>query len=209
MPLIKIGRDKFPEWSEIKDIRFINIPFGGKEIIEVESPKTALFIIEGKCNITAENFMQNCTAGDKFLDSSSFIISASDEEVKALLIEGNWGDEIGSSDFFVINNSKTPGNSGDPVEYPRKTDFDNHYHDFDEVWIILEGEALAVSEGKNYKLKAGDCLLTPMGYHHDMPEVYKEIKGIYFETSLKGKKRSGHLWIHQHGTPHKHPEVKQ
>jgi mannose-6-phosphate isomerase-like protein (cupin superfamily) len=208
MPKIRIGKDKFPEWSEIKDIRFIDIAPGDKEIIEVESPSTALFIIDGSCKVAAENYLMNCRAGEKFFDSNSFLITAGADKVKAVLIEGRWGNEIGSSDFFNMSNSAVPKNTGDPVDYPRWTDFDNHYHDFDEVWIILEGEGLAVSEGKKYLLKEGDCLLTPMGYHHDMPEVHKEIKAIYFETSLKGKKRTGHLWMHTHGVPEKNPEAK-
>jgi mannose-6-phosphate isomerase-like protein (cupin superfamily) len=208
MPLIRLNKDKFPDWSEIKDIKFLNIAPGNMKIIEVDSPKTALFISEGRCRITTENQMHDYYPGDKFYDSNSFIVYAYEDTVKLILIEGNWGDEIGYSDFFIMQNSDSPKNDGDPVEYSRRTDFDNHYHDFDEVWVILEGEALAYSEGKQYRLKAGDCLLTPMGYHHDMPEVYKTIKGIYFETTLKGKNRLGHLWIHTHGIPFKNPQVE-
>jgi mannose-6-phosphate isomerase-like protein (cupin superfamily) len=207
MPKIKIGEDKFPEWSEIKDIQLIKLSAGEKKIIESESPKTALFIEDGKCSIGTEHSMKEYSAGEKFYDASSFFISAH-SAVKLILIEGRWGDKIGTSDFFVMDNSRSPVNTGDPAAYDRKTEFDNHYHDFDEVWIILEGEMLAYSEGKPYRLGPGDCLLTPMGFHHDMTEIYKKIKGIYFETTLKGKKRLGHLWIHTHGTPQKHPEVK-
>jgi mannose-6-phosphate isomerase-like protein (cupin superfamily) len=89
------------------------------------------------------------------------IVYAYEDTVKLILIEGNWGDEIGYSDFFTMQNSDSPKNDGDPVEYSRRTDFDNHYHDFDEVWVILEGEAVAYSEGKQYRLKAGNCLLHP------------------------------------------------
>jgi mannose-6-phosphate isomerase-like protein (cupin superfamily) len=207
MPLIRPGKDKFPEWSEIKDIKYIYLDSDDKKVIETDSPKTALFIAEGECSIGTEYTMKNYKTGEKFFDASSFFVSAYNT-VKLVLIEGNWGEEIGNSDFFTMKNSRTPGNSGDPTNYGRKTDFDNHYHDFDEVWVILEGEAVAYSEGKQYTLKAGNCLLTPMGFHHDMTEVIKEIKGIYFETTLKGKKRLGHLWIHTHGNPHKHPEMQ-
>jgi mannose-6-phosphate isomerase-like protein (cupin superfamily) len=95
----------------------------------------------------------------------------------------------------------TPRNIGDPVDYPRTNDFDNHYHDFDEFWIILKGSGLAVSEGVKYKFTGGDIIATRMGDHHDLSEVHEDIHGIYFETSLKGQKRLGHLWEHTHGKP--------
>ena len=40
-----------------------------------------------------------------------------------------------------------PRDSGDPVDYPKTTGFDNHYHDCDEYWIIYEGSGVAVKAG--------------------------------------------------------------
>ena len=58
----------------------------------------------------------------------------------------------------------------------------------------MEGQARAVSEGKTYEMKPGDCLATGMGHHHDMPLVHEPVQGVYFETTLEGQKRRGHLW---------------
>jgi mannose-6-phosphate isomerase-like protein (cupin superfamily) len=43
-------------------------------------------------------------------------------------------------------------------------------------------------------VNAGDCIATKMGDHHDFPIVKEKIHGVYFETTLKGEKRLGHLW---------------
>jgi mannose-6-phosphate isomerase-like protein (cupin superfamily) len=45
---------------------------------------------------------------------------------------------------------------------------------------------------------SGDCVFTKAGDHHDFPIVYETIKGAWFETTLIGGKRKGHLWDHTH-----------
>jgi len=88
---------------------------------------------------------------------------------------------------------------GDPVDYPKDTSFDNHYHDCDEYWIVFDGKGIAVSEGESYEVGPGDCIATGMGHHHDFPQVFEPIRAVYFETTIEGKKRRGHLWNHRHG----------
>ena len=39
-----------------------------------------------------------------------------------------------------------------------------------------------------------------MGHHHDIKYVGEPLEAVYFETTLMGKKRRGHLWNHTHGT---------
>ena len=112
---------------------------------------------------------------------------------------GRWGTETGGSGVFTLDNSEPPRNIGDPADYPRTTDFDNHYHDCDEFWILFEGSGLVVSEGVAYEVEAGDCVATRRGHHHDFPRVYETVRGVYVETTLEGEKRVGHLWNHTHG----------
>jgi len=85
------------------------------------------------------------------------------------------------------------------VEYPKFTNFDSHYHDSDEYWIVFEGLGIAVTEDKSYKVGPGDCIATGMGHHHDFPQVFEPIRAVYFETTLEGLGRQGHLWEHTHG----------
>ena len=113
---------------------------------------------------------------------------------------GRWGAETGGSGIFTMDNSPQPEDKGDPVSYEKWTNFDSHFHDCDEYWVILEGQARAVSEDKTYEMKPGDCLATGMGHHHDMPLVHEPVQGVYFETTLEGQKRRGHLWDHTHGS---------
>ena len=113
-------------------------------------------------------------------------------------IAGNWNTKHGNCGVFELNASSTPKNIGDATEYECNTQFDNHFHDCDEFWILYEGGGEVVTEGKRFQVSAGDCVYTKAGEHHDFPIVNKTIKGVWFETSYIGEMREGHLWNHTH-----------
>lgn len=202
MPLLKISENTFPDWCEVKSIRLL--PVEPNNLMEVTKSfqKYAIFIVSGECCIKVNGYEKLFLENDSlFSDKKSIIIKSKDKKTEIVFIEGNWSDELGGSAVFRMSRFSTPRNIGDPVDYNRTNDFDNHYHDFDEYWIILEGSGLALSEGVKYKFSNGDIIATRMGDHHDLPEVFEDIHGIYFETSLRGQKRLGHLWEHTHGKP--------
>jgi mannose-6-phosphate isomerase-like protein (cupin superfamily) len=68
-----------------------------------------------------------------------------------------------------------------------------HFHDCDEWWIITDGHALVTSEGVEYEITEGHCVYTPMGEEHGLIEIYRELRGVWFEGPLQGKERRGHL----------------
>ena len=202
MPLLKISENKFPEWSEVKKIAQFSIDPNSTSEITKSFPKYALFVISGECSIKTNGYEKIFLENDSlFSDKKNISIKTTNHKTEIVMIEGNWNDEIGGSAVFKMSKLSTPRNIGDPVDYPRTNDFDNHYHEFDEYWIILKGSGLAVSEGVRYKFSSGDVIATRMCDHHDLPEVYEDIHGIYFETSLREQKRLGHLWNHTHGEP--------
>ena len=202
MPLLKLSENKFPDWSEVKKISQLTIESNRTTEITKSFSKYALFVISGECSIRTNGYEKIFIENDSlFSDKKNISIKTTTQKTEIVMIEGIWGDEIGGSAVFKMSKHSTPRNIGDPVDYPRTNDFDNHYHDFDEYWIILKGSGLAVSEGVKYKFSDGDIVATRMGDHHDLPEVYEDIHGIYFETALRGQKRMGHLWNHTHGEP--------
>ena len=202
MPLLKINENKFPEWSEVKKITWNSIEPNSSSELSISFLKFALFVISGECSIIVNGKENSFIENDSvFLNKMNVSIKTKDQKTEIVTIEGNWGNEIGGSAVFKMSKNSKPKNVGDPVDYNRTNDFDNHFHDFDEYWIILKGRGLAVSEGVKYNFGSGDIIATRMGDHHDLPEVYEDIHGIYFETTLKGQKRIGHLWKHTHGEP--------
>ena len=95
---------------------------------------------------------------------------------------------------------------GDPVAYPKSTGFDAHYHDCDEYWVVLRGVGTVVIGGRHSTVGPGDAIATGTGHHHDFPEVQAPVDAVYFETTLEGQKRIGHLWEHTHGTARPKPD---
>lgn len=78
------------------------------------------------------------------------------------------------------------------VHHPE--DIELHFHDADEYWLILDGRALATSEGKQCEIGPGDVLFTKMGDYHGLIKIIEApLRGFYIEDQLKGRQRPGHL----------------
>ena len=203
MPLLKCSEDMMPSWSDLDFIDVINLKEGEIRSFISTSEREMYFIGDGICKMIINRKISYAQRGHTFKIESlnSTIKVKAETDCVVIVIGGHWEGLTGTHGIFTIDNSDNPKNDGDPTDYPRKTDFDNHYHDFDEYWVIFKGSGRAVSEGKEYELKPGYCLATKMGDHHDIPEVYEEIHAVWFESSLKGLMREGHLWVHKHGEP--------
>jgi mannose-6-phosphate isomerase-like protein (cupin superfamily) len=118
---------------------------------------------------------------------------------------GTWGDETGGWGLFRVREVENAEDKGDAVSYLKRTTLDSHYHDCDEFYIILEGRGTVVSEGRHHEVGPGDCVATGMGHHHDFPLAPEPVKAVYFETTLAGQRRRGHLWNHTHGQAQPQP----
>ncbi len=113
-------------------------------------------------------------------------------------LSGHWGQDMAGCGIFRVNHSGA-GDKGDPVTYPKHTAIDRHYHDCDEYWIILDGTGEVVVDDRHAKVGPGDCLCIGTGHPHDFPLIDSPVKAVFFETTLYGRKRTGHLWNHTHG----------
>jgi mannose-6-phosphate isomerase-like protein (cupin superfamily) len=137
------------------------------------------------------------------VDGAWTAIGASDT-AGLVRLAGHWGEELGGCGIFRVRRSGDP-DKGDPVEYPKHTSIDRHYHDCDEYWIILEGAGEVVVDDRHSKVSPGDCLCIGTGHPHDFPLIETEVKAVFFETTLTGEKRTGHLWNHTHGPAQPRP----
>ncbi|MBV8914637.1 MAG: cupin domain-containing protein [Acetobacteraceae bacterium] len=114
-------------------------------------------------------------------------------------LTGHWGSELGGCGLFGVTRTDLPETKGDKASYEKHTAIDRHYHDCDEYWIVLQGAGRAVVGDRWERMGPGDCLCIGMGHHHDFPQIDTEVKAVFFETTLQGQKRTGHLWEHTHG----------
>lgn len=202
MPVFKSEKGLAPPWCEMGYFEIVTLHLGATHTFERVGEKEKLIVGKGQCRIAFAG--QTVTAQEKAnldLKSSDGQFEVVEVLSDATLIRmcGRWGDDVGGSGIFTVAKAKELRPRGDPFDYPKEINFDNHYHDCDEYWIIFEGRGVAVSEGKSYEVGPGDCVATGMGHHHDFPLVYEPVKSVYFETTIEGQKRRGHLWDYKHG----------
>ncbi|NIM94070.1 MAG: hypothetical protein GTO18_10220 [Anaerolineales bacterium] len=208
MPVFRSGFDLAPDWCELEYFEIVSLNTGEAHSFERLGASELLFVAEGECRIQWDDQeLLVIEAADFELTSPTGNFEVTEVLKKARLVRlcGRWGEEIGGYGLFTYQGDEPVPYEGDPVDYEKTTKFDRHFHDCDEYWIIIEGRGIAVSEGKAYEIGPGDCVATGKGYHHDLPHIFERIKGIYFETTLEGEKRLGHLWEHTHGEPDPDP----
>lgn len=206
VPVFTSGKGKAPAWCEMRFFDILTLAPGDERTFTPKEDKEKWIVVEGGCEaVIGGRDPLVVKAGGQWdvvrRDGALWVRVPKHETESVTVVRmcGAWGEETGGSGLFGVVNSEDPKDIGDPVDYPKKTNFDNHYHDCDEYWIIVKGRGVAVSEGKRYVVGPGDCVATGMGHHHDFPEVFEPVKAVFFETTLQGQKRLGHLWEHTHG----------
>jgi mannose-6-phosphate isomerase-like protein (cupin superfamily) len=210
MPVFKSGKGLAPKWCEMNFFDIVELPAGAKHTFKRIGQKEKLIVGNGQCRLVFDDQTIDANQGanlDLVTPVGQFEVLEALSKTTLIRMCGHWGDEIGGSGIFTANKATDLNYGGDSVDYPKETNFDNHYHDCDEYWIIFEGRGVSASEGKLYEIGPGDCVVTGMGHHHDLPIVFEPIKAVFFETTLEGKKRHGHLWNHTHGQAE--PEIER
>jgi len=201
MPVIKSG-ETAPAWCEMTFFEIVTLSRGARFRFARRAAKEKLIVCQGRVRIAIDGVEVDASAGSN-LDlpngATGFAVSEVSEDLVAVRLCGAWGEETGGSGLFTVESSTAPADRGDPVPYPKTTNFDSHYHDCDEYWVVWAGRGEAVSEGQSYDVGVGDCVATAMGHPHDVPRVQEPLRGVYFETTLRGARRRGHLWEHTHG----------
>ena len=200
MPVIK-NNQAYPDWCEVRKHEKIKITQETPHNVKTGNTKKAAVVLYGNCEICFRNEVKKLSERESILTSEDeFSIKAVDSNgCEIVLIWGHWGEKIGGIGVFVVDKHDNPFNWGTKTDFFRNTVFDNHYHDCDEYWIIVEGSGVVYSENKKYEVEPGDCIITGMGHHHDFSVIYSHVYAVYFETTLGGEMRGGHLWEHSHG----------
>jgi len=187
MPVFGSGEGQAPKWCELEYFEIVRVPAGQGYLFARRGRKEKLILADGRCNLSVAGELMEAQEGanlDLPEDGGQFEVIEALQDSILVRMCGRWGQETGGSGIFTVTQDGA---------------FERHYHDCDEYWIILRGRGLAVSEGKEYEVGPGDCVATGMGHQHDFTRVYEPVKAVYFETTLEGRKRRGHLWEGVHG----------
>jgi len=203
MPVFKAGKGHAPAWCELEAFEIVDLKGDAVRSFLRETKKEELIVCRGSAVVTIGKVECTLMAGSK-LDlagaaAKEYTIRPYGGDVRICRLMGRWK-SVTSSGVFGAQTA-TPPDFDTPYSYRKTTGFDNHYHDCDEYWILFDGEATVASEGKLYNVGPGDSVATGMGWHHDVVSVKdgKPIQAIWFEGTLEGKKRVGHLWEPKHG----------
>jgi mannose-6-phosphate isomerase-like protein (cupin superfamily) len=189
----------FPVWSDVKSFSWYDLTAGAEQRITAQGPRARLLVTAGGCQMRQGSRSQVLREGQFVALEPGEAVLAANAAAQAVVFEGNWGEELGGCGVFRAENVAAPADRGDPVSYAKRTNIDAHFHDCQEFWLLLDGAATVVVDGQHLEMRPGDCLPIPMGAMHDMPDAPKPVTAVYFETTLRGRKRTGHLWQHTHG----------
>ena len=200
--------DTPPDWCELRHFTVDDVSAEGPVRQSRKAVREMLMMTRGRALVRAGEAAMVLRSG-QFFDipeaCNDWSVEAVTDDAELLRFAGTWGREIAGCGLWALENDPEATNNGDPVDYPKQTRMDSHYHDYDEYWFILDGAATAVVAGDAQDVVAGDCVAIGAGHHHDMPMVQETMRGAFFMTSLMGRKRLGHLWNHTHGPAEPQP----
>jgi mannose-6-phosphate isomerase-like protein (cupin superfamily) len=191
-----------PAWCELEHFEIIELAPARARAVPRRARKERVLVTSGYCQAAIGARSQVIRQG-QFLDlaagEAGWEFRSREISCQLVLLLGRWGEELGGCGLFSAEANPPSAVRGDPVDYPKNTSIDSHYHDCDEYWLILAGAGTVVVGGRQFRVTAGDGIAIGMGHHHDLQEVQAPVKAVYFETTLEGQKRIGHLWSHTHG----------
>lgn len=200
-----------PDWCELRSFEIIDL---GPDRIANRTrtePCERLLVTAGTAQIIGRTGTIVLKEGqfldiETHADFAEWSARATSPTAQVTRLCGRWGADISGCGLFRVTGEANPSDNGDPVAYPKNTRVDSHYHDCDEYWLVLEGRAQVIVGDTANEMGPGDCISIGMGHHHDMSLAHEPVKAVYFETTLEGRKRVGHLWNHTHGPAEPKPE---
>ncbi len=195
--------ERAPAWCQLQNFTSLDLDQGRCEEFVAGSRKERLIVASGTVQVCLDDGQRSLVLKPaQFLDlarGSRVRLIGCSTGIRVVRLVGEWGAELGGCGVFQVVNTDEPVNIGDPADYLKTTSVDVHYHDCDEYWIVLEGAGTVRVGDSRFRVTAGDCIPIGMGHHHDFPTVEVPVKAVFFETTLEGAKRVGHLWAHTHG----------
>lgn len=209
MPIFRPESSNLPAWSELRNYEAHELGPEGSVAVRREHEReivvctygTGQLVMGAQSLALAEGQFASVPA-----NVHEYTLRGTWRPASFMRLAGEWGNEVAGCGIFRVNPGEGPKNIGDAVDYPKLTGVDRHYHDYDEYWIVLDGSAAVRIGADEFVVRRGDCVATGKGHHHDIAFVHAPFRAVYFEGTLRGQKRIGHLWNHKHGTAVPDPE---
>lgn len=216
MPVIhNFNYNEIPAWAQLKKWEIYKLPLGHTVTIDTGYSRCGVYLMNG--NITVDDGKERVQLWRRMGQDVKQIhlfhsgkitveVSADDNwwnENTIAVYSGDWTDEdhpkMGG---FECSNNERPYNHGDPVDYPFFTTFPNHYHEYDEYFLIMRGRGIFMDDGVLYNVEPGDLVATRRGVHHQVVACWDDVMICSeFGSRLGGQMRPYFLYEHTHGKP--------
>src|SRR5687768_1156332 len=136
MPILRENAGQIPAWCEMTHFEIVHLSPGQQHSFVRRGMQEKLIIGEGECQIDYNGTSVLAERGTNLdLASAGGHTQKAQFEVSGVLSAsilirmcGDWGEQRGGSGLFSVAKSEQPQDKGDPVDYPKETNFDRHYH---------------------------------------------------------------------------------
>ena len=132
MPVFRSGVGNAPGWCELEYFEIVDVLAGASHTFERIGSREKLIVVRGDCRIFAAGTVSEAGEGanlDLGRGGGTFEVQEALTDATLVRVCGRWGDDTGGSGIFSGEESDDPHDSGDPVDGPKNTNFDNHFHD--------------------------------------------------------------------------------
>ena len=210
MPIFRTELDNVPAWSELRHYEAHELhPEASVSVRRtheceniVATYGTGQVVIGGQSLVLAEGQFVAVPAGVR-----DYTLRGTWRPASFMRLCGLWGSEVGGCGVFRANPGEGPKNVGDPVDYPKISGVDRHYHDYDAV----PGSCWTVQRW--YTSIRRVCRDTQRLCRHrcgPSPRHCLRARDVPRRGTSKAlcadKKRIGHLWNYKHGAAVPDPE---
>src|SRR5215218_7216920 len=128
MPLFRDGLRSAPAWCELTAFEIVRLPAGARHQFAPSGHKERLLVASGACRLALGGEAVEATAGSKHelpAPGADAAILATREPTTVVRLCGTWGEETGGWGLFRVEEVADPRDRGDPVDYPKRTNFDS------------------------------------------------------------------------------------
>ncbi len=192
-----------PEWCELRHVARIELDKGNPLDLAIDGPRDRLLVTLGQVMVETDYGGQTLVQG-QFIDldparTDRVRLVPVIDGAEVLNFCGRWGDTLGGCGVFSVVTDPVGSISAirsTTRSIPGSTAISTTATN---TGSSSAGRGVAVIENEHYPVGAGDCVAIGRGFHHDFPQVSEPIRAAYFETTLEGLRRPGHLWMHTNG----------
>lgn len=203
MSVIRSG-NKAPSWCELEDFEIIRMKAEERRSFPRRCEREIYVVASGMPVMTCGDYQAKSGEGGYLhlpkVRAEKTDIWAWHYDTLIVRMVGHWK-EMATAGVHIIETVDNPQKNDRPYDDRKTSNFDRHYHDYQEYWVVFDGKAQMVIGEKLFDTGPGDCVIAAKGWHQDC--VFVEGGGklglVWLGATPRGNRRIGHLYENKHG----------